>query len=151
MVYFAKKKFRENFIFAKIMAATINCAKKTFQILCSESFGLLVLLYNKFIIPLPYFCSQTFLIFSPENFAFFAIQIKAKFREKKRNLRNFRERTKCEIFAKRFTLFAGNPSPYGKKLNMQVRAFKNYKWNIAKSQKSKGQVDTVLKIDALLF
>ena len=114
MVYFAKKKFREKFFLRKSWLQQLIARKKTFQNLCSESFGLLVLLYNKFIIPLPYFCSQTFLIFSPENFAFFAIQIKAKFREKKRNLRNFRERTKCEIFAKRFTLFAGNPSPYGK-------------------------------------
>lgn len=108
MVYFAKTKFREKKNLAKIMAATINCAKKTFQILCSESFGLLVLLYDNSSFLFRIFVRKIFSFFLPKfsrlffsrKFRIFRDTDKAKFREKRENLRNFRERTKCKIFAK---------------------------------------------------
>ena len=91
MVYFAKTKFREKKNLAKIMAATINCAKKTFQILCSESFGLLVLLYDN--------SSFLFRIFVRKIFSFFLPKFSRLFFSRK--FRIFRDTDKSEVSRKK--------------------------------------------------
>ena len=56
---------------------------------------------------------------------YFVKRIKAKFREKKRNIQLASEQMrknakKCEIFAKRFFLFAGNPTFKGTAINQKL-------------------------------
>ena len=104
---FRKNSFRENCFLeilwkknsVKTIAATTNCAK--------------------FLHPPPRkFCTYFF----PENSRFFDKQLKANLREKTKIFasaqkfeilgRHFCFLKKCEIFAKRFTCFAGNPKLY---------------------------------------
>ena len=87
-------------MFVHIYFAKINEAKnaKTKRIFVRENFRGIWDLY-----------SQKMMNFR-KNFAFFAKQIEAKFRKNSEKIRIFRERTKCEIFAKRFSFFAGNPN-----------------------------------------
>ena len=99
---FSRKLFSRNFVkknSVKTIAATTNCAK--------------------FLHPPPRkFCTYFF----PENSRFFDKQLKANLREKTKIFasaqkfeilgRHFCFLKKCEIFAKRFTCFAGNPKLY---------------------------------------
>ena len=101
---------------ARTLAATINFAKKTCGILCSESSALENLLYQYKNFSSIFF--RKIFASPPEIFAFFhkifAKQNNVKFREKKVNIfaseRNTKFSRQMQNFRKAICLFAGNPT-----------------------------------------